>query len=80
MRSVGIFIMFSSQQRRCWVGVANKPESGYEVSFAGSCKRNERDFAQDFVKLKQRLAHRLGLGEDNGNHWGSLCQERQITN
>lgn len=68
MLIIGIFIMFYIQQRRCWVWIANKEESGYEVIFAGSCNRNERDFAQDFKKLKQRLAHRLGLGEDNGNH------------
>ena len=68
MLIIGIFIMFYIQQRRCWVWVGNKSESGVEIIFAGSCNRNERDFAQDFTKLKQRLAHRLGLGEDNGNH------------
>ncbi|MCK4744382.1 MAG: cytochrome c biogenesis protein ResB [Sulfuriflexus sp.] len=68
MLIIGIFIMFYIQQRRCWVWVANKQESGYEVIFAGSCNRNERDFAQDFKKIKQRLAHRLGLSVDDENH------------
>lgn len=61
--------MFYIQQRRFWVWVANKPEhGGYEVIVAGSCNRNERDFAQEFTKLKQRLAQHLGIGEDNENH------------
>jgi len=58
---VGIFIMFYIQQRRCWVWVANEADSGYEVIFAGSCNRNEHDFAKDFAGLKKRLAHHLGL-------------------
>ena len=68
MLIIGIFIMFYIQQRRCWVWVGNKSASGVEVIFAGSCNRNEHDFAQEFTKLKQRLAQRLGLGEDDENH------------
>ncbi len=65
---IGIFIMFYIQQRRCWIWIGNKKDSNYEVILAGSCNRNERDFAQDFIKLKQRLAQRLGLREDDENH------------
>ena len=68
MLIIGIFIMFYIQQRRCWIWIGNKPESGYEVIFAGSCNRNERDFAQDFTKLKQRLGYSLGLDGDDENH------------
>jgi len=68
MLIIGIFIMFYIQQRRCWVWIGHKQESGCEVIFAGSCNRNERDFAQDFTQLKQRLAQRLGISEDDGNH------------
>ena len=68
MLCIGIFIMFYVQQRRCWVWVGNKSDLGIELIFAGSCNRNELDFAKDFTKLKQRLARRLGLGEDDGNH------------
>jgi len=68
MLIIGIFIMFYIQQRRCWVWIGNKQGSDYEVILAGSCNRNERDFAQDFTKLKQRLAQRLGFGEDDENH------------
>lgn len=68
MLVIGIFVMFYIQQRRCWIWVGKNQESGYEVIFAGSCNRNERDFAQDFSKIKQRLAHRLGISEDDENH------------
>ena len=68
MLIIGIFIMFYIQQRRCWVWIGNKQESGCEVIFAGSCNRNERDFAQDFTELKQRLAQRLGIDKKDENH------------
>lgn len=68
MLIIGIFIMFYIQQRRCWVWIGNKQGPSYEVILAGSCNRNERDFAQDFTKIKQRLAQRLGLSDDDGNH------------
>ena len=66
MLIIGIFIMFYIQQRRCWIWIGKNNESSYEVIVAGSCNRNERDFAEEFVKLKQRLAQRLGLSEANG--------------
>ncbi len=68
MLIVGIFIMFYIQQRRCWIWVGNKTGSNYDVILAGSCNRNERDFSQDFAKIKQRFAQRLGLHEDDEHH------------
>lgn len=71
MLIIGIFIMFYIQQQRCWIWVGNKTELDYDVILAGSCNRNERDFSQKFTQLKQRLAQRLGLREDDENHRGT---------
>ena len=64
MLIIGIFIMFYVQQRRFWVWIG----TNQELILAGTCNRNELDFAEDFEQLKQRFAQRLGLGGDDENH------------
>jgi len=62
MLIVGIFIMFYIQQKRCWVWVGKQAGGNeYDVIVAGTSNRNERDFAQDFISLKERLGRRLGV-------------------
>ena len=64
---VGIFIMFYIQQKRCWVWVGKQTDGDrVDVIFAGTSNRNERDFAQDFTSLKERLGQRLSAPAKGG--------------
>lgn len=64
MLILGIFMMFYIQHRRCWAWIG-KTDKGVEIIFAGSSNRNERDFAEEFDRISEQVAARLGMNKQN---------------
>lgn len=64
MLILGIFMMFYIQHRRCWAWIGNT-DRGVEIIFAGSSNRNERDFAEEFDRISEQVAARLGMNKQD---------------
>jgi cytochrome c biogenesis protein len=60
--TLGVFLMFYVRHSRLWFRVEEK-DGHTRLLFAGTGHRHERDFAEEFTRLRSELAQRLGVAD-----------------
>lgn len=60
--TVGVFLMFYVRHSRLWFRVEEK-DGQTRLLFAGTGHRHERDFAEEFARLRTELEQRLGIAD-----------------
>ncbi|MCA1803877.1 MAG: cytochrome c biogenesis protein ResB [Xanthomonadaceae bacterium] len=58
--TLGVFLMFYVRHSRLWFRVEEK-DGHTRLLFAGTGHRHERDFAEEFTRLRSELEQRLGI-------------------